>query len=214
MPTLQCNAETATKMPGAPGWLQGGNGKAAATVPTVLTQIEACIPALRRYAVALLHTRGAADELVRDCLERALDMLHTRSDATDVRAWLFATMHTLFMSRMRRHRVRLPMDMLDATGEAGQGRCPDQKDGLQCCDLLRGLEHLPGEQRSVVLLVSVEDLSYAEAARVLGMPARMVISNLAGGRERLRQYTHSEEYTHSDECPAQRRVKWAATPAG
>jgi RNA polymerase sigma factor (sigma-70 family) len=205
---LQCNAETATKMPWAPSRQQGGNGKAAATAPSVLSQIEACIPALRRYAVALLHTRGAADELVRDCLERALDMLHTRSDAIEVRAWLFATIHNLFMSRIRRRRVRLPMDMLDATGEAEQSRRPDQEDGLQYCDLLRGLEHLPGEQRSAVLLVSVEDLSYAEAARALGMPARMVISNLAGGRERLRQYTHS------DVCPAQWRVKWAATPAG
>jgi RNA polymerase sigma-70 factor (ECF subfamily) len=206
MSILQCDAETATKMRWA-SRQQGGNGKAAATVPSVLRQIEACIPALRRYAVALLHTRGEADELVRDCLERALDMLPTRPDAIDVRAWLFGTMHSLFMGRKRRRRGRLPMDMLDATGEADQSRRPDQEDGLKCCDLLRGLEHLPGELRSAVLLVSVEDLSYADVGRVLGMSARTAISNLARGRERLRQYTHSGG------CPAQRRVKWAATPA-
>src|ERR1700735_4688762 len=129
MSILQCDAETATKMRWA-SRQQGGNGKAAATVPSVLRQIEACIPALRRYAVALLHTRHEADELVRDCLERALDMLPTRPDAVDVRAWLFSTMHSLCVGRKRRRRVRLAMDMLGASGEADQSRRPDQQDGL------------------------------------------------------------------------------------
>jgi DNA-directed RNA polymerase specialized sigma24 family protein len=60
-------------------------------------------------------------------------------------------------------------------GGSRPGSTPGQEDGLQSYDLLRGLEHLSGEQRSVVLLVSVEDLSYDEAASVLGMPTRMVI---------------------------------------
>ena len=55
-------------------------------VSGVLTHIENCIPALRRYAAALLHNRQDADDLVQDCLVRALDKLHTRRDDADVRA--------------------------------------------------------------------------------------------------------------------------------
>jgi len=68
-------------------------------------------------------------------------------------------------------------------------------------DMLRALERLPEEQRSVVLLVSVEDLSYAEAAAVLGIPIGTVMSRLARGRERLREYTGTEPR------PTLRRVK-------
>ena len=66
---------------------------------------------------------------------------------------------------------------------------PDQESSLQWRDLLRGLNALPVEQRSVILLVSVEDLSYADAASVLGVPVGTVMSRLARGRERLRQLT-------------------------
>jgi RNA polymerase sigma-70 factor (ECF subfamily) len=79
---------------------------------------------------------------------------------------------------------------------------PDQESSLQWRDLLRGLDQLPVEQRTVILLVSVEDLSYAEAANVLGIPIGTVMSRLARGRERLRQLTDEGEVR-----PALRRVK-------
>jgi RNA polymerase sigma-70 factor, ECF subfamily len=208
MSTLHHTAEIKTERLGAAGPRQLGDGKTAVTRASVLSQIEACIPALRRYAVALLRSRDEADDLVHDCLVRALDVLPSRRDETDVRAWLFTSMHNLFISRMRRRRFRVRSEVLDeTTHEAAHSQCPSEEDGLQWRDLLRGLERLPDEQRSVVLLVSVEDLSYPEAATVLGMPARMMMSLLAGGRERLRQFTNT------DAGPALRRLKWAATPA-
>jgi RNA polymerase sigma-70 factor (ECF subfamily) len=78
----------------------------------------------------------------------------------------------------------------------------DQESGLQWRDLIRGLNALPVEQRSVILLVSVEDLSYADAAHVLGIPIGTVMSRLARGRERLRQLTEEDEVR-----PVLRRVK-------
>jgi RNA polymerase sigma-70 factor (ECF subfamily) len=78
----------------------------------------------------------------------------------------------------------------------------DQDSGLNWRDLLRGLNQLPVEQRTVILLVSVEDLSYAEAASVLDIPVGTVMSRLARGRERLRQITEDGEVR-----PALRRVK-------
>ena len=88
------------------------------TVPGVLTHIEACIPALRRYAAALLRNREDADDLVHDCLVRALDKLDTRRDDADVRPWLFAIMHNLFISQLRRARSRPSSESLDETHEA------------------------------------------------------------------------------------------------
>jgi RNA polymerase sigma-70 factor, ECF subfamily len=182
--------------------LPGATSGCRVTVSGVLTRIEACIPALRRYAAALLRNREDADDLVHDCLVRALDKLHTRRDDADVRAWLFAIMHNLFISRLRRAKARPVGPSLDETHEAAMSTHGDQESSLKWRDVLRGLNQLPVEQRSVILLVSVEDLSYAEAARVLDIPVGTVMSRLARGRERLRQLTDEGELR-----PALRRVK-------
>ena len=71
-----------------------------------ISDIEACIPALRRYSYALLRSRNDADDLVHDTLLRALDNLHTRHDDSDVRPWLFTIMHNQFINQMRRAKVR------------------------------------------------------------------------------------------------------------
>ncbi|HUB11700.1 MAG TPA: sigma-70 family RNA polymerase sigma factor [Acetobacteraceae bacterium] len=163
--------------------------------------IEAAIPALRRYAVALLRNRDEADDLVHDCLVRALDKLHTRREEADVRAWLFAIMHNLFISQARRRRSRPTPENLDESHDDAAGLRPTQEDALFWRDLQRGLALLPEEQRSVILLVSVEDLSYAEAAVVLGVPIGTVMSRLARGREKLR------EHTGQAVRPSLRRVK-------
>jgi RNA polymerase sigma-70 factor, ECF subfamily len=176
----------------APGQAPPSAESGAVSAPGVLTRIEASIPSLRRYAIALLRSRDEADDLVHDCLVRALDKLHTRREEADVRAWLFTIMHNLFISQMRRRRSRPAPEVLDETHESAVGLPPAQEDALHWRDLQRGLLLLPEEQRSVILLVSVEDLSYAEAAQVLGVPVGTVMSRLARGRDRLRQYTGQE----------------------
>jgi RNA polymerase sigma-70 factor (ECF subfamily) len=171
------------------------------TSPNDLAQIEACIPALRRYAWSLLRNREDADDLVHDCLVRALDKLHTRRDDADVRAWLFTILHNLFISQQRRRRTRAGTIALEPEHDGAAPVPATQDDRLLWRDMLIALERLPEEQRSVVLLVSVEDLSYAETAAVLGIPIGTVMSRLARGREKLREYTGTEPR------PALRRVK-------
>ena len=189
---LNLRRKTETTRPVPHSRRHAGDGQATVTAPTALGQIEACVPSLRRYAVALLCDRDAADDLVRECLVRALDMLHTRRDDADVRTWLFTTMHHLCVTRMRRRRYSPPREAADEDGEAAHNQFPSQKDGLQRPDLLRGLDRLPEEQRGALLLVTVEDFSYEEAATVLGMPSGMMMSCLARGRERLRQFTSTD----------------------
>ena len=152
----------------------------------MLPQIEACIPALRRYAMALLRSRQDADDLVHDCLMRALDKLHTRRDDGDVRAWLFTIMHNLFVSQRRRSVARPDSTPLDEQAETFGIRA-EQESSLLYREVVRELNGLPEEQRQVILLVAVEELSYAEVARVLGIPVGTVMSRLSRGRERLRR---------------------------
>jgi RNA polymerase sigma factor (sigma-70 family) len=151
----------------------------------MLLLVEPLIPALRRYARALTRDRATADDLVQDCLERAIARWRQRRADGDVRSWLFAILHNLAMSHLRQRAQRGWHGALEDADEPATARPATQEDALQYRDLLRGIEALPEAQRSVLLLVSVEDLSYAEAARVLDVPVGTVMSRLSRARERL-----------------------------
>jgi RNA polymerase sigma-70 factor (ECF subfamily) len=144
--------------------------------------LVALIPRLRRYARALVGDRAAADDLVQDTLERAWAKLHLFRQGTDLRAWLFTVMHNVHVNRMRAAR---PTEALDEEMPELAQR-PAQGDALLVRDLDRAIATLPVTQREVLLLVALEDLSYEETARVLGIPIGTVMSRLARAREKLR----------------------------
>ncbi|HQS09340.1 MAG: RNA polymerase subunit sigma [Rhizobiales bacterium 24-66-13] len=147
--------------------------------------IEPLIPALRRYARALMRERAAADDLVQDCLERAISRWHQRRHENDARAWIFTILHNLAMTRLRRAAQRPVHVALDDVDAAHLSHAASQEDGLRHRDLLAALAQLPDEQRTVLLLVTVEQLSYAETAQVLEVPIGTVMSRLSRARERL-----------------------------
>ena len=147
-------------------------------------EIVACIPGLRRYARGLTAHRERADDLVQDTLERAWGKFAMWQQRGDVRAWLFAVMHNLFIDRVRSQRSRPEDNAGDELPES-----PDratQADRLEVRDLDRVLQRLPSEQREVLLLVGVEELSYKQVADVVGVPIGTVMSRLSRARERLR----------------------------
>jgi len=146
--------------------------------------ILAEIPRLRRYARAMLGDRAAADDLVQDTLERAWCRLAQWRVGSDLRAWLFSIMHNLHVDQLRR--PSLPTHSLDDAGDDAPIR-PMQSDQLELLDLEAALSQLPDEQRAVLLLVAVEEMSYAEVAAALEIPLGTVMSRLSRGRERLRQ---------------------------
>ena len=153
--------------------------------------IEPHVPALRRYAWALLRDDAAADDLVQDCLERAISRWHLRRRDGNLRAWLFAILHNRFISDRRRQQRRGHHTAIDEL--AVEPASPsDAESGAVQRDVLAALALLPDEQRAVVLLVGVEDLSYEAAARVLGVPIGTVMSRLSRGREKLRRYLDGE----------------------
>src|ERR1700734_3265880 len=121
--------------------------------------VEPLIPALRRYARALLREPSAADDLVQDCLERVISHWHQRRTDGDARSWVFTILHNLAMNRLRQKKRRGPHIVLENLDDAVLARAPTQEDGLRGDDLRKGLAALPEEQRSVLLLVAVEGLS-------------------------------------------------------
>lgn len=146
-------------------------------------QLLTWVPRLRRYARALAGNRDDADDLVQDTLERALAKSALWRGVADMRAWLFGMMHNLHVDGVRRpklHTVVLDEETPEVPVAATQG------ERLAVLDLQAALERLPVEQREIILLVALEDMSYAEVAQTLGIPIGSVMSRLSRGRERLR----------------------------
>lgn len=151
------------------------------------SELIAQIPGLRRYARVLTGDAWAADDLVQDTLERACSKWRLWTAGSNLRAWLFTLMHNQFANQVR-HSMR----------QSNTGRMVDMEDvkdeliatdtGLDMAlDLHRCLMRLPQEQRAVLLLVSLEDMSYDEVARITGVPVGTVMSRLSRARSRLRE---------------------------
>lgn len=153
----------------------------------LVTEVERNTPALRRYARALLRDVDAADDLVQDTLERALSRLHLFRVGSDLRAWLFTILHNLHVNAARRDRRFVANTSADGEPRDPGGVAAEQQGALVVRDLARALEMLADDQRQVVLLIGLEEMSYREAAEVIGVPVGTVMSRLARGRERLRR---------------------------
>jgi RNA polymerase sigma-70 factor (ECF subfamily) len=144
------------------------------------------IPALRRYARALTGERHAADELVQDSLERAWSRFHLWRPGTDVRAWLFTIMHNLYANAVRKAK-RAPAYAPLAEVDRMSPIQSNAEAGLEVSSLIQALASLPDNQREVLLLVSLEGLTYVQISQVLGIPIGTVMSRLSRAREHLRQ---------------------------
>ncbi|MGB4361535.1 MAG: RNA polymerase sigma factor [Rhodoferax sp.] len=142
------------------------------------------IPSLRRYARALTGDTWAADDLVQDTLERACSKWRLWLVGTNLRAWLFSVMHNLFVNQLRQSAVGGRPAMLDIDDLADELPTPESSPD-QALDLQRCLLRLPPEQREILLLVSMEGMSYADIAKVTGVPLGTVMSRLSRARARL-----------------------------
>ena len=145
------------------------------------------IPGLRRYARALTGDAWAADDLVQDTLERACSKWRLWVLGSNLRAWLFTLMHNLFVNQLRRSgRQALAGQHLNVDEVGHELAAPHSATDV-ALDLQRCLLRLPDEQREVLLLVTLEDMSYAEVAKVLQVPIGTVMSRLSRARTRLRE---------------------------
>jgi RNA polymerase sigma-70 factor, ECF subfamily len=169
--------------------------------------IEAEIPRLRRYARALTRDIVVADDLVQDCLTRALGKLHLWQEGSDLRAWLFTILHNQYVNHIRRA-VREGATVGLNENEPLLRRAPQQSKRLELRDLERAIAKLPGEQRVVILLVGLEGMRYEEVAAILDVPVGTIRSRLSRGREALRRLTSA-----APDAEAEPMTDEAKTPA-
>lgn len=170
-------------------------------------RLEAEIPRLRRYARALARDASTADDLVQDCLARALAKLHLWHEGTDLRAWLFTILHNQHVNSVRRA-VRAGASVEISDTEPMLTRAPGQDKRLELRDLDRALGELSEEQRAVILLVGLEGMRYEAVAEVLDVPVGTVRSRLSRGREALRRLIGAV-----DDPQAERTMAQACTDA-
>jgi RNA polymerase sigma factor (sigma-70 family) len=145
------------------------------------------IPSLRRYARALTGDAWMADDLVQDTLERACSKWRLWVVGSDLRAWLFTLMHNVFINQVRRSARQAAAGTTVNVDEVENEMAAPEAGTAQALDLQRCLLRLPEDQRVVLLLVSLEDLSYEEVAKITGVPVGTVMSRLSRARSRLRE---------------------------
>lgn len=151
-------------------------------MPEFSVQLEHCIPALRRYAFTLFYRQEEADDLVQDCLERALLKQALWQPNSSLRAWLFTIQHNLYVNQLK-SKARKPELVYD-TDSLVHLLEPHQSDVLMR-DIDYCLRQLPDDQRQVLLLVTIEGFRYKEVGEIMSIPLGTVMSRLSRARSAL-----------------------------
>lgn len=158
-----------------------------------LDELEKDVPALRRYARALTRNIDRADDLVQDCLERAISRRRLFRPHGPLRPWLFTMLTNLHRNSLRSERRRGETVDVSAVDLASPAPQPGH---LALAELARAIETLPLDQKEALLLVTLEGLAYAEAAEILSIPVGTLMSRLGRARSSLRQLTGADAQPH------------------
>lgn len=150
------------------------------------------IPHLRRYAHALVRDPVLADDLVQDCLERALRKWWLWRPHGRMRSWLFRMLYRIYLNqgpKRRRDAGAVPLDdgAEPVSSSAGHSLT------VELQETAAALDALPDDQRAAIVLVALEGMNYDEAAWVLSIPVGTLRSRLSRGREALRAATRDAQ---------------------
>jgi RNA polymerase sigma-70 factor (ECF subfamily) len=159
--------------------------------------LSALVPELRARALRLTRDPAAAEDVTQDCIERALRFSNQYERGTNLRAWTFQILFSVFVTRWRRHRrERTALQQLASDPCAWTipeaFLAPDAGDGAMSESTRRKLAALPEGFRAVVVMVDLEQRSYRDAARELGVPVGTVMSRLHRARKLLAEQMKDE----------------------
>lgn len=164
-------------------------------------QLIALIPELRRFARGLCGDPAVADDLVQDCLERAIAKSHLYDATRPLKAWAYAILRNNFISGLRKSgRATVVKSIDDLMPHEGQSP-PDQETRLGLGMIAEALDRLSAQHREVIVLVGLEELSYRDVAEITGVPVGTVMSRLSRARSALRDILEERGQ------PVLRRVK-------
>jgi RNA polymerase sigma-70 factor, ECF subfamily len=164
-------------------------------------QLTAELPYLRRFARALCGDAALADDLVQDCVERALSRSSLYDPARPLRAWLFAILRNIFISGLRKSSRLQVVKTVDELYEGEDAVRAEQETNISLKLIAQALDQLPDQQREILVLVSLEEMSYREAAEIIGVPIGTVMSRLSRARN------HMQQLLEERGTPVLRRVK-------
>lgn len=154
-------------------------------------QLVEAIPSLRGYARALCHDSHQADDLVQECLARAISRRRLWISQKGMRPWLFTILHNIFVNTLRQTREFQSFPDSEDFTSALVGE-DDAETLSNLSEFEKALGQLTPEHREVLLLVGVEQLSYREVSRIVGVPSGTVMSRLSRAREKLRENMQGE----------------------
>ncbi len=164
-------------------------------------QLTTELPYLRRFARALCGDAALADDLVQDCAERALVKVHLYDPARPLRAWLYAILRNIFISGLRKNSRLKMAKSVDDLVNGEDGVAAEQENGLSLALIAKALDLLPEQQREVLVLVGLEEMSYRETSEIIGVPIGTVMSRLSRARN------HMQQILEERGTPVLRRVK-------
>jgi RNA polymerase sigma-70 factor (ECF subfamily) len=145
-------------------------------------QLIAVLPRLRRFARGLAGSAAEADDLVQAACERALARQHQFQEGTRFDSWMFRIVQTIWIDQIRAREVRKE-DREVAEGRLGSDEPVRRVEArLALEEVRRAVDRLPPDQRTALLLVTVDGLSYKEAAEVVRVPVGTIMSRLARAR--------------------------------
>lgn len=149
-------------------------------------ELIALIPRLRRFARALTGSMADADDVVQASLEKAMMNFDQWQPGTQLDSWLFRIARNTWIDDRRRAHNRMGHDdigeMIDLGGDDGVAVTEQNAEARM---VRAAVDRLPPEQRDVVALVMLEELSYREAADMLGLPIGTVMSRLSRAKAAL-----------------------------
>ncbi len=152
--------------------------------------LVAQLPGLRRYAMALVGNAALADDLVQDCIERALGQEAQLREAERLGGWLRRILYHLYIDEIRRNRRRGREQDINELADNLELSAP-APDNSAMKEFVQAVNRLSAEHRQILLLVSVEELSYRQIADELEIPLGTVLARLARARQRLRELMQS-----------------------
>ena len=160
-------------------------------MPSINDQIVDTLPHLQRYAWHLTRRRDQADDLVQDCVERALTKSELFQDGTNLRAWMFTMMRNIFINGTRRRQVSdRYADSAKRDGSSSQP--PAQFHSALLARTQAALERLTDDEREAVMTLAVEQRSYQETTAQNGNPTGTMKSRLSRARTKLRKAVLAE----------------------
>jgi RNA polymerase sigma-70 factor (ECF subfamily) len=167
------------------------------------TELIACVPHLRAFALSLARKADRADDLVQDTIVRALAAAHQFQVGTNLKGWMFTILRNVYYTDLRKNRRQILSLSEPLAYEPAVP--PTQMASLEFGDFRRAFWQLPDDQREVLILVGASGLSYEEAATVCDCRIGTIKSRVSRARAQLLRILE-------DGLPADKRQDWP-TPA-